>query len=375
MPRLYGAATVAAMPGIEVWTLKEGAQPAETTAARLIEFLGAAKRTLDLALYDIRLPDAVGDSIGDALRGAKERGVEVRLLYNTDRPRPIPVPPPPGTRPELIEALPFPTRDIPGEPDLMHHKYVVRDGEAVWTGSMNWTTDAWTLQENVVVLVSSPEVAAAFSVNFEELWEKRKVERSGHVDPVAISVGDATVRAWFCPGRGKALSHRIAGAIDRAERVRIASPVITSGPILGTLAQVISDGHSDVAGVVDAPQIEQVLKQWDDNGHSEWKYPLLARVVGDGRFTGKRSTPYRPGAIHDYMHAKITVADSTVFVGSFNLSRSGEMNAENVLEIEDAELAGRMSAYIDEIRAGFPPLPLPRELTPGPAPGRSSRRN
>jgi len=366
---------VAAVPGIEVWTLKEGAQPAETTAARLIEFLGAAKRTLDLALYDIRLPDAVGDSIGDALRDAKTRGVEVRLLYNTDRPRPIPVPPPPGTRPELIEALPFPTRDIPGEPDLMHHKYVVRDGEAVWTGSMNWTTDAWTLQENVVVLVSSPEVAAAFSVNFEELWEKRKVERSGHVDPVAISVGGATVRAWFCPGRGKALSHRIAGAIDRAERVRIASPVITSGPILGTLAQVISDGHSDVAGVVDAPQIEQVLKQWDDNGHSEWKYPLLARVVADGRFTGKRSTPYRPGAIHDYMHAKITVADSTVFVGSFNLSRSGEMNAENVLEIEDAELAGRMSAYIDEIRAGFPPLPLPRELTPGPAPGRSSRRN
>ena len=35
------------------------------------------------------------------------------------------------------------------------------------------------------------------------------------------------------------------------------------------------------------------------------------------------------------MHAKVTVADDTVFVGSFNLSRSGEMNAENVLEIHD----------------------------------------
>ena len=52
------------------------------------------------------------------------------------------------------------------------------------------------------------------------------------------------------------------------------------------------------------------------------------------------STPYAPGAVHDYMHAKVTVADDVVFVGSFNLSRSGEENAENVLEIADAG-AGR----------------------------------
>ena len=53
-------------------------------------------------------------------------------------------------------------------------------------------------------------------------------------------------------------------------------------------------------------------------------------------FSGKRSTPWAPDSVHDFMHAKVTVADDTVFVGSFNLSRSGEMNAENVLEIRDA---------------------------------------
>ena len=35
------------------------------------------------------------------------------------------------------------------------------------------------------------------------------------------------------------------------------------------------------------------------------------------------------------LHAKVTVADDTVLIGSFNLSHSGETNAENVLEIED----------------------------------------
>ena len=58
------------------------------------------------------------------------------------------------------------------------------------------------------------------------------------------------------------------------------------------------------------------------------------------------------------MHAKATVADDMVFVGSYNLSRSGELNAENVLEIEDAGLADRLAGFADEIRGRYPPLAL-----------------
>jgi len=350
---------------IDVLTLTDGGQKAEAVAERLTTFLSQAQRTLDIALYDVRLPGAVGDSVAGALKDAAARGVAIRLLYNTDEYKRLPVPPPPSTRPELIEALPFPTRDVPGEPDLMHHKYVVRDQSSVWTGSANWTTDAWQRQENVLVSVDSEALAAAYRQDFEELWERRSVEHSGRFDTTATTVADATVRAWFCPGRGRQLAHRIAEAIGQAEKVRIASPVITSGPILGTLAQLASDGDADIAGVVDATQVAQVFRQWHDNGNAEWKAPLLARAVGGGRFTGKQSTPYAPGALHDYMHAKMTVADDVVFVGSFNLSRSGERNAENVLEIADAALASRMAAYIDEIRARFPEL-SPPETAPAP---------
>jgi phosphatidylserine/phosphatidylglycerophosphate/cardiolipin synthase-like enzyme len=59
------------------------------------------------------------------------------------------------------------------------------------------------------------------------------------------------------------------------------------------------------------------------------------------------------------MHAKVTVADDVVFIGSFNLSRSGEENAENVLEIADAALAERMAAFVDSVRARYAPLPVP----------------
>jgi hypothetical protein len=66
-----------------------------------------------------------------ALEEAAARGVQVRLAYNLDHDKPIAIPPPPSTRPELIESLRLPTCGIPGIPDLMHHKYVVRDGDGV----------------------------------------------------------------------------------------------------------------------------------------------------------------------------------------------------------------------------------------------------
>jgi phosphatidylserine/phosphatidylglycerophosphate/cardiolipin synthase-like enzyme len=348
---------------IDVHTLTDGGQSSMEIARRVAGFVEPARETLELALYDVRLHDDTADVVRDALVGAHERGVHVRLLYNLDKDdRAVPVPPPPKTEPDLIESLPFETAGVPGWPDLMHHKYVIRDREAVWTGSTNWTDDSWTREENVVVVVHSTGLAIRFQDDFAQLWTKRDVEKSGRVDTSPIDVEGASVRPWFSPKRGEKLATEIAHRIGAAERrVRVASPVITSGPILGTLAEVAADGKVDLAGVVDATQIHDVLRQWHANGNATWKLPTLRFLLENGHFTGKRSTPYAPGAVHDYMHAKVTVCDDTVFIGSFNLSHSGEQNAENVLEIEDAALAERLAAYIDGVRALYPPLDLSRE--------------
>ena len=99
--------------------------------------------------------------------------------------------------------------------------------------------------------------------------------------------------------------------------------------------------------------------QWRANPRGGWKLTSLGAVLAHADFTGKRSTPYRPDAVHDYMHAKVTVADDVVFAGSFNLSHSGELNAENVLEIADPALADQLAAYVDSVRALYPRAPLP----------------
>ncbi len=346
---------------LEVETLTDGGQTAVEIAHRAAAFIDVAQTSLDLAMYDIRL-DAEADAIVHAaLTNARARGVAIRIAFNVDHPGPIPVPPPPTSTPEDIHSLPVESRGIAGVPDLMHHKYVIRDRSAVWTGSLNWTNDSWTRQENVVVRVGSKELAYAFTLDFEQLWNTGVVENSGLVDPRPAVVDGVTIQPWFTPGHGDDLSHRIAKRLASARRrIRIASPVLTSGPILATMAEVAGERRCDVAGVIDQTQVTEVFEQWRTNGVSAWKIPLLQAVLQKAPFSGKPSTPWSPlGGVHDFMHAKCVVADDIVFVGSFNLSRSGEKNAENVLELENAAIADRLAAFIDTIRARYPAAIVP----------------
>jgi phosphatidylserine/phosphatidylglycerophosphate/cardiolipin synthase-like enzyme len=346
---------------LEVQTLTDGGQTAVDVANDLAAFLSAAASTLDLACYDLRLDGEAETIVLGAIRDASARGVQVRIVYNVDHPGPIPVPPPPQCNPEDVAAVGVPSRAVAGIPDLMHHKYVIRDGELVWTGSLNWTNDSFTRQENVVVRAASRDLAYAFSLDFEQLWSTGLVERSGRVDPRSVEIDGSEVRPWFTPDHGEDLSHRIAKQLARARRrIRIASPVLTSGPILATMAEVAGERGCDVAGVVDQTQVNEVFHQWRTNGVSEWKIPLLEAVLRKAPFAGKPSTPWSPdGSLHDFMHAKCVVADDVVFVGSFNLSRSGERNAENVLEIESPAIANTLASFVDGIRVRYPTATIP----------------
>ena len=340
-------------PPVTIRTLTDGGQTAVDIASEIAAFLDQAERTLDLAQYDFELGSETAAIVGGAIRRAHDRGVRIRLVYNVDHRKPIPVPPPPSPDETLIQSLPVDAKPIAGVPDLMHHKFVVRDGRAVWTGSTNWSDESWTRQENVVAVVESPAVAAEFLLDFQQLVTTGSVATSGDVQPRWCD----GVRTWFTPGHGEDLSHRMAQAIARARRrVRICSPVLTAAPVLAVLAQAVTAGRVDIAGCLDETQMRGVAYQWHLEGKS-WKLPLLARVAR-GAFSAKPSTPYGTGTVHDFMHAKVTVTDDTVFVGSFNLSRSGERNAENVLELDDAAIADHLVAFVDEVRGRYPPLQI-----------------
>lgn len=339
--------------------LAQGAQSPTEVAGWLAAFIGAARHSLDLALYDCRLSPPLGELLAVALRERASAGVAIRIVYDADKPEPPLLPngmdPAPGGTGAFVRALGYPYQRIGGL-KLMHHKYVVRDaGEpdaGVWTGSTNWTDDAWSLQENNIVTIASPEIAAAYARDFADLWRLRHNDDTGEFDvpPVTLRYAGAPlgVRVFFSPGRGAAIDEAVATRVAGAcRRVRICSMLLNSGTLLGALRDLLNAGQVRVDGLYDRTQMADVLRQWEDVPHNHWKIGAVREIVERAHLAGKDSQPYHPDTPHDFMHNKVLIVDDTVITGSYNFSRSAMFNAENLLILDSPALAADYSAYLD----------------------------
>ena len=233
--------------------------------------------------------------------------------------------------------------------EFITREYAVEQRMMIDEGSStNFTEDSWAREENNIVQVASPELCTYYETDFDELWTSGDIATTGARDHGAVSVGPASIEVAFAPGEGRAIDHEIAHYIGMARRrLKVCSMIITSGAILGALCDALSHGRvADYGGVYDRTQMQSVFDQWRGTP-SEWKIHAFHQVAGP--LSGKVSTPFQPGSPHDFMHNKIVVADDRVITGSYNLSNSATVNAENVLMIRDADLADPYCAYIDRL--------------------------
>jgi phosphatidylserine/phosphatidylglycerophosphate/cardiolipin synthase-like enzyme len=331
--------------------IEDGAQSAADVTREVIAFIGEAEATLDIAIYDFHADNGTTADISAELVAASTRGIHVRIAYNTEICTHASDARPMQCNPHAIASVPVETRAVSTNGSLMHHKYIVRDGETVWTGSTNWTDDAFSREENVLIVIDALPIAAAYTRNFERLWGKGHTLRSGGTGEEALLSHGARVQPYFSPwppNLSQVAAARIAAA-DR--RVRIVSPVLTSGAILGTLAERAGRARFDLDGAFDQTQMEQVERAWSRIPHNRWKIEAWKAIAP--RLAGKISTPYGPDAVHDYMHAKFIVADQHVVSGSYNLSKHGEVNAENVLHIVSDFHSARFSDFADKIAGRY----------------------
>ena len=235
----------------------------------------------------------------------------------------------------------------------MHHNYMVRDEKAVWTGL------------KLVGLLLDPAGERAGIIDHGErspripdrlrgTLAKHKVERSGFGDQPIPWGGEATVRAWFTPVTAKALAQRISSSSVRpaADPDRLAGPDFRPDPqhpgrdrepARTRTSPGCSTNHRRTASM--------------NMGDHRLKVEDSAAHPGGGTipFSGKRSVPYGTGTVRDFMHAKVTVADDTVFFGSFNLSRSRRQHRQNMVEIEDPGIAEKMGEIHRRDQGALPP--------------------
>jgi phosphatidylserine/phosphatidylglycerophosphate/cardiolipin synthase-like enzyme len=359
--------------------IAEGDQSAADIAGQMADFISLANDRLDLAAYDCRLDEDSARPIRDALRDRLKSGVAVRLIYDDSFKKPqshsefesIGGDFAEGGTHERVEELGLPAeliRGIQGE-GLMHQKFMVRDRQAVWTGSMNWTNDSMTRMENTIVSAVSSELAALYERDFEQLWNTRQTLESGKfaTSPVQLQYAGKPVSTDvdFSPGQGEHINEWVARKVLRARtRIVFCSMLINSSKLLEALTTVLDQQKLELWGVYDKTQMDGVLHQWNNNPHVTWKVEAIQRLLREAEMIGKHSLPYRPGHSHNFMHNKLLVVDDVVITGSYNLSHSAQANAENMLAIDSPELAADAITYTEMLRNRFLIDPRQAEATP-----------
>jgi phosphatidylserine/phosphatidylglycerophosphate/cardiolipin synthase-like enzyme len=366
-----------AAPLIQVLFLRDTrhggpARQPHTVAGKLAAFIAAATSTIDIAIYDFRLSDPeLASTVVTALVDAATAGKTVRIAYDAGKPatadavtfaRLAADPAPPGTAQWVTQhfaGTAVQTKGIAAPSgQLMHSKYIVRDaGEAgkttaVWMGSTNFTDDAWTLQENNIVTIRSATVTSAYATDFEALWAAGSIKGTGLNDGGSGRVGQSELSWDFAPGDGKAIDAALAAAVTAAgERVVLAIMVLTSHLVLEALVEAIGRGVT-VSGIYDSGQMGPIEKEWA-------KVPADASVVANwqtvkAKLIAKKSAPYTPTGVHDFMHNKVLIADQTLITGSYNFSANAEKNAENQIHVSSYDhLVGQYADYIGTISAEY----------------------
>lgn len=288
---------------------------------RLVEAIDGGRTAVDLAIYDFDL-----ENVADALVRARQRGVRVRLVTDSDTAT--------STNAEIQVPLGR-LRDagIPIVEDdrrpIMHHKFAVVDGQIVLTGSWNFTTgDTYRLNNNLVA-IRSPDLAANFTAEFEKMFARRLFgpNKPPGVPHPTVTVDGARIETYFAPQ--DKVSAKI---LDRLRRAQSSVRFLTFSFTQDKIGAALIDLHQ--AGVT----VEGIF----ETTGSETRFSEYGKLKQAGLNVWQDGNPY-------VMHHKVFIIDDeTVIFGSYNFSANAdEDNDENLLIVDSPDLA---RAYTEEFQ-------------------------
>lgn len=285
-----------------------------SVAGRLVEKINAAQTSIHIASFEFDLTP-----VAEALIAARQRGVDVRWVTDDEHGLEADEDPGHGQFAMLQDAGIEVRSD--NRSALMHNKFWIFDGQIVWTGSTNITVNGIFKQDNNAFVIQSPQVAAIYEREFQEMWDGQFGPRSpSQLDEQIAMVDGSQVVVIFTP-EDPGLENGIIPIVRSATRsVRFLTFVFTDYPLADAMSQLWNEGV-DVAGV-----FETVGSETDA---AELK-TLMCRNV-----------PVRQDGNPSFMHHKWIVVDERIVItGSMNYSTNAETsNDENVIILDNAEIA------------------------------------
>lgn len=292
-------------------------------AAMLIRQIQSARKSLDGSFYDIDNEDIV-----KAFIAAKKRGVQVRIVTDSDNMTVKNTGPTGPARPAIVALQ---QAGIPVVDDkrsgIMHNKFLVIDGLRVWTGSTNLTNTSLYQHNNNALTLASPQLAASYTAEFERLFTYKIFGPNPprQVPYPSVQIGTTQVNVYFSPRGGgqQAVLQELQSARQRILFMTFSLTDKTAGEII---QQKMAQGL----------QVEGVFDSWLGASQYSLFNPLKESGIN-----------VRKDGNEALLHHKVIIVDNTVITGSYNYSANAEnSNNENFLIIKNApEIA---QAYIEE---------------------------
>ncbi len=158
-------------------------QSVEVQLLRLIE---ASRFSIDLALFQFS-----SRPLAEAIRRARERGVQVRAILDGHRE---------SDQAGVDAGIAFSSgelRRLDGKSGkgrgIMHHKFALFDHARVITGSFNWTSGAEYVNYENALLVDDAATVASFDREFETMWGRGDPDTPVRPDLASISHAEKTM--------------------------------------------------------------------------------------------------------------------------------------------------------------------------------------
>jgi len=281
---------------------------------RLIEKINAAQTSIHIASFEFDLTP-----VAQALVEARKRGVDVRWVTDDESGLEADEEPGHGQFKMLQDAgieVRSDTRSA-----LMHNKFWIFDGQIVWTGSTNITENGIFEQDNNAIAIQSPELAAIYEAEFQEMWNGEFGPRStSQLESQSVVVNGASIKVIFT-SEDPAIEQAIVPVINSATKsIRFLAFSFTDYPLANAMIKRSQNGVN-VAGVFE--------KVGSDTDAAELRTLYCAKI------------PVRRDGNGGFMHNKVIVVDERyVITGSLNFSTNAEeSNDENVIIIDNPDIA------------------------------------
>jgi phosphatidylserine/phosphatidylglycerophosphate/cardiolipin synthase-like enzyme len=284
----------------------------------LLEDIQNAQSKVHVAMFSFTIHE-----VGEALAQVKGKGVQVELVMESDNMDSF-----------AVKKMQGDDLSIHGDNSetLMHNKFLVIDGQIVWTGSMNMTYASLCEDLNNAIRIDDALLAEKYEDEFSEMYERGLFGSDSPADPTFMPavIDSHSPGVYFAPENQ--VQEQILDMIGIAQTsIEFLGYSFTADPLAEALIAKSIQGVT-VRGLMDAVSaVSNTGTEYDRMRHAGLDVRQASTV----------------GAMH---HKVFIIDGQVVMLGSYNFTRrADERNDENLLVIHSPAMAAAFQAEFERI--------------------------